>query len=270
MKRILLFVCTATCCVCQMLAQSFTPIPAAKYQILNAACGYALAYADGQCTIAEVDPTDEHQLWLVESDGTDYFYLVNLAENTFLALGTGNAWNCVFYTDEELANAGADRGLYTIEDLASGNVGLRLKSNGKYLGLDNLSPGSWAFLDKQVSNYGEWQLVALGTEAADAYDAKVASVENYLETQFADNYNAILGEAYDLLADIQDNVIYTDEGYASAIERLNDLQSQLRTVLPVLADIETQYARMTDLVETPTDYPGRVAFERTYETISES
>jgi hypothetical protein len=173
--------CMTWCVVAS--GQITTPDASTVYQVVNS-CGLALTNSGGTCKIMSVDRSNVCQSWSFVSTGDGKYEMFNVGSQEYLGMqtsNTSNTWSCAFYTSlpSDLTKA-----KYTLAGLNDGQlVSIELASNSKYLGTDATTDGSTVFCNKDVSNNGKWQLVAIGTSTSQVTGAvTVSAATDYVVT----------------------------------------------------------------------------------------
>jgi O-glycosyl hydrolase len=121
-------------------SQVTAPNPAARYYLFHSSGNVLGSAVDDRATL-QVKLGDQTQLLQFVSDGAGYYWIKLAEQQKYLALS--GSWNTYFTTDST-TNASK----YAIEVVSSAYIRLKCKSNGKYLGTDNTTSGSFVYSDK--------------------------------------------------------------------------------------------------------------------------
>jgi len=121
-------------------AQVLQPDAAIRYYLIHTSGNVVGANTDGRATIQEL-AGDNKQLLQFVPDGTGYYWIKLTGQQKYMALS--GSWNTYFVNDST-----TDASKYAIEKVSGSFVKLICKSNGKYLGTDNTTAGSYVFSDK--------------------------------------------------------------------------------------------------------------------------
>jgi hypothetical protein len=266
MKKILIAVACMAAFFGESLAQVTTPTPGVQYQILNSV-GLALARYGDNCVIATPDKADKNQAWTFEQ-GSDagYFYLKNVGTDSYMYLGTAQSWDTWDMSFSTSLPTNLTTGEYTLEALTAPYCGLRLKSNGKYLGTDATTDKSIVYGDKGTGNNGSWQLVVMSTWT-DALRSLVSQVQKYEEDYLAE-YTGLQGELDDVVLEYS-TPANTDSATVKAC--MDTIYAQWDKVKQGYADatmLKRLVAKAENLLNT-TSYPGMEALQTAYEAAAD-
>jgi len=121
-------------------SQVTTPYPASRYYLFHSS-GNVLGSAVDDKAILQAALGDQTQLLQFVSDGAGSYWIKLADQQKYLALS--GSWNTYFITDST-TNASK----YAIEKVSASFVRLKCKSNGKYLGTDNTTSGTYVYSDK--------------------------------------------------------------------------------------------------------------------------
>jgi len=121
-------------------SQVSTPNPATKYYLFHSAGNVLGSASDGRATL-QVLVGDQTQLLQFVSDGAGYYWIKLASQQKYLALS--GSWNTYF-----IADSTTDASKYALEIVSASYVRLKCKSNGKYLGTDNTTSGTYVYSDK--------------------------------------------------------------------------------------------------------------------------
>lgn len=269
MKKVSILFLSAICLLLSIKATGQELSATVVYQIQNES-GLMMSYDEGYCKLATSNPNDNNQQWYVVTSDEGLVQLKNVGAGKYLGIITSswNTWDCYFYDEEELATS-LDHAQYTIEDIDGEYSGLKLKSNSKYLGLDETNEGSKIWCDKGISNYGKWKFVSLASDAQTVFQSAYNGALEYATEHFSSNYPTI----YDFVADslMRASEIYDtgeDEAYENGTAALQDFLRSIKTVKASLDTMEKTLQRMVALVQT-TDYPGVETLNAEYDTYAD-
>ena len=162
------------------MAQEVTP--GLKYQIMNSVELAMAKAADGHLVIATPNSEDPMQQWVFVTQEDGSYALYNEGAQEYVGLGTANAWDAQFFVSMPSEAVTAQ---YQLEDLDGEWMAIKLMSNGKYMGTDGVTDGSWVYLDKQPSANGYWKLVCLSEGPESEYKAMVQTIVAYAEENLA-------------------------------------------------------------------------------------
>ncbi len=231
------------------MAQEVTP--GLKYQIMNSVELAMAKAADGHLVIATPNSEDPMQQWVFVTQEDGSYALYNEGAQEYVGLGTANAWDAQFFVSMPSEAVTAQ---YQLEDLDGEWMAIKLMSNGKYLGTDGVTDGSWVYLDKQPSANGYWKLVCLSEGPESEYKAMVQTIVAYAEENLA-NWPCLIEEVGDILMQYEE--IYSDSGdYAAGIEALRTLQGRIAQACKNIVLIENELYAVDELLEE-TGYPGK-------------
>lgn len=121
-------------------SQVSAPDPAVRYFLFHSAGNVLGSASDGRATL-QTPLTNQTQLLQFVSDGTGSYWIKLASQQKFLALS--GSWDTYFTTDST-TNASK----YALEKVSAYYSRLKCKSNGKYLGTDNTTAGTYVYSDK--------------------------------------------------------------------------------------------------------------------------
>ena len=121
-------------------AQVTNPDPGTKYFLFHSAGNVLGSASDGRATL-QTALTNQTQLLQFVSDGAGYYWIKLVSQQKYLALS--GSWDTYFTTDST-TNASK----YALEKVSTYFSRLKCKSNGKYLGTDNTTAGTFVYSDK--------------------------------------------------------------------------------------------------------------------------
>lgn len=123
-----------------VFAQTTQPVAETNYYLIHSSGNVLAQTSEGRAIIQEVNGTIEQLLQFVP-DGSGYYWIKPVDQNKYMALS--GSWNTYFISDST-----TNESLFAIEKVSGSFVKLKCKSNGKYLGTDNISSGSNVYADK--------------------------------------------------------------------------------------------------------------------------
>jgi len=148
------------------MSQVLEPKANTGYYLIHSSGNVVVKSSDNRAIIKVVSGTDDQMLQFVP-DGTGYYWIKPKGQNRYMALS--GSWNTYFITDSTTNNS-----KYAIEEFSSSYVLIKCKANGKYLGTDNTTSGSYIYSDKDgTDGKHHWYI-------SEQYDSAPVDTKYYL------------------------------------------------------------------------------------------
>lgn len=133
------------------------------FRLKNADSGLYLELSGSKVKIQKLSESSKYQPVRFIPTGTAGQYYVCSERETYMCLGTNNAWDM----SSTKAVSDNDRYHFKVNSLGEGKYSLTCVSNpSKFLGLDNLTAGSYVYADKDDSYHVAWVFELAGVADA--------------------------------------------------------------------------------------------------------
>ncbi|MBN2165279.1 MAG: RICIN domain-containing protein [Marinilabiliaceae bacterium] len=147
---------TLSTIICQ--SQIVEPETDTDYYLIHSSGNVIEESFDSRAIIGELSGTNNQYVQFVP-DGFGYYWIKIADQQKYMALN--GSWNTYFITDST-----TDDSKYSFEKVSSSFIRLKCKANGKYLGTDNTTNGSYVYSDKSGSDSKHyWYISEQYTEA---------------------------------------------------------------------------------------------------------